>query len=481
MLRTILGATTVLVAAAALSPAFASSHREAPGITELPKLDGTDFYMFRSYEPGRAGFVTMIANYQPLQGQAGGPTFFTMDPNAVYDIFISNDGGPNPNLTFAFQFTNTDKNIALNVGGKSVPVGLADVGPIGTNGNPKDTANLNVAETYTLSVIRNGVAEPVTNAATGSAVFTKPVDYIGKKTLNDYEAYAKNFVYDVKIPGCATPGRVFAGQRAESFFIDLSETFDLINYGHPIGEQFANSGHNDIGGFNISSLEIEVPASCLLGPTKDPVIGAWTDSFSIVPAAGGGTTKVEQSRLGMPLFNELLVGLKDKDKWNASKPKDDAQFLTYVEYPTVPAIVQAVFGSAGVKAPTNFPRKDLFATYYTGIAGINQPKNVFPSEMLRLNTSTPVVARGKQNRLGVIGGDKAGFPNGRRPGDDIVDVTLRVAMGRLCTLGVNGYCTKGQAPSGALDFTDGAELTSANFGAAFPYLNTPQAGSPNSH
>jgi hypothetical protein len=464
---------------AALSPANASSHREAPGITKTPKLDGTDFYMFNSYEKGRAGYVTLIANYQPFQGQAGGPNFFTMDPNAVYDIFVSNNGGASPNLTFSFKFTNTNKNIALNVGGTTVPVAVADVGPVGTNGNPNDTANLNVTETYTLSVIVNGVSQPVTNAANGSAVFTKPVDFIGNKTINDYEAYAKNFVYTVNIPGCSKPGRVFAGQREESFFIDLGETFDLINYNHPIGEQYANSGRNDIAQFNISSLAIEVPTSCLLGPSKDPVIGAWTDSFSVVPAQGGGTTLVEQSRLGMPLVNELVIGLKDKDAWNSSVPANDSQFLTYVTNPTFPAIVQAVFGAAGVVAPTNFPRNDLVATFLTGIAGLNQPKNVTPSEMLRLNTSIAPLARGSQNRLGVIGGDNAGFPNGRRPGDDVVDVTLRVAMGRLCTLGVNNYCTPSQAPSGGLDFTDGVALTSMNFGAAFPYLTTPRSDSPN--
>ena len=480
MLRSILAATTALLAVAGLSPVHASSHREAPGITQTPKIDGTDFYMFRSYERGRAGYVTFVANYQPFQTQSGGPNFFEMDPTAVYDINVSNNGGASPNLTFRFQFTNTDKNISLNVGGTSVPVAEVDVGPVGTNGNASDTANLNVAETYTLSIIQNGVSKPVTNAATGSTVFTKPLDYVGKATLNDYAAYANNFIYAVNSPGCATPGRVFVGQRAESFFIDLSETFDLLNFNHPIGEQYANSGRDDIAQYNISSLEIEVPTSCLLGPTQDPVIGAWTTASKPVTPAGGGTpTLVQMSRLGMPLVNEVVIGLKDKDAFNASQPANDAQFLTYVTNPTFPAIVQAIFGGAGVAAPTNFPRNDLVAAFLTGIAGVNQPKNVVGSEMLRLNTSIAPVARGSQSRLGVIGGDNAGFPNGRRPGDDVVDVTVRVAMGRLCTLGINGYCTSAQAPSGGLDFVDGVALTSLNFGAAFPYLNTPRTFSPN--
>lgn len=393
MLRSILAATTALAVAASLLPAHASSHREAPGITQAPKLDGTDFYMFRSYEKGRAGYVTLIADYQPFQGQAGGPNYFEMDPNAVYDINISNDGGAKPNLTFRFQFTNTDKNIALNVGGKKIPVAEVDVGPVGRNGSAADTANLNVAETFTLSVIRNGVAQPVTNADGGGTVFTKPVDNIGKGTVSDYAAYAGNFVYKVNIPGCTTPGRVFVGQRQEPFFIDLSETFDLLNFGHPIGEQFANSGHDDIAQYNISALEIEVPAGCLLGPSKDPVIGGWTTSSSTVPAPKGGTMLVQKSRLGMPLVNEVVIGLKDKDTFNASQPANDAQFLPYVTNPTFPAIVQAIYGGAGVAAPTNFPRNDLVAAFLTGIAGLNKPANVTPSEMLRLNTSTPPLRR----------------------------------------------------------------------------------------
>lgn len=178
----------------------------------------------------------------------------------------------------------------------------------------------------------------------------------------------------------------------------------------------------------------------------------------------------------MGLVNELVIGLKDKDKFNASQPKDDAQFLTYVTNPTFPAIVQIVFSSAGVQAPTLFPRTDLVATFLTGIAGINQPAHVKPAEMLRLNTSTPVTPAASQNRLGVIGGDPAGYPNGRRPGDDLVDITLRVAMGRLITLGLFG--TPSQAPSGGLDFTDGAIVDASFFDNAFPYLKTPLPGSP---
>ena len=177
----------------------------------------------------------------------------------------------------------------------------------------------------------------------------------------------------------------------------------------------------------------------------------------------------------MPLVNELVIGLKDKDRFNASEPEDDAQFATYVTNPTFPAIIDALFGTP---APTLFPRADLVATFLTGIPGINQPPHVKPAEMLRLNTGTAVTTCTSQSRLGVIGGDGAGFPNGRRPGDDVVDITLRVAMGRLINpLGLFG--TTSQAMSGPLDFTDGAFVQCTDFDTTFPYIKNPLPGSPN--
>jgi hypothetical protein len=182
----------------------------------------------------------------------------------------------------------------------------------------------------------------------------------------------------------------------------------------------------------------------------------------------------------MPLVNEVVIGLEDKDRFNASKPRDDAQFLTYVTNPTLPALVQSLFPSA--KAPTNLPRTDLITAFLKGIKGVNQPANVTPSEMLRLNTSIAPTAAAAQSPLGVAGGDNAGFPNGRRPADDVVDVSIRVAMGALCVLtGVNDAlqvgCKPADAPAGGLAFTDGVRKTAADYGAAFPYLKTPLSGS----
>jgi hypothetical protein len=283
------------------------------------------------------------------------------------------------------------------------------------------------------------------------------------------------------------PGKLFAGQRKDPFVVNLGETFDLVNIANPVGPP--NEATDALAGKDITSLELEVPAACLTTSSAQPIIGGWTTasvprSRAINPKAKegkpvqtGSKALVQVSRLGMPLVNELVIGINDKDRFNSSEPQNDKQFHTYVTNPTVPTIIQSLFPS--VTAPTLFPRTDLVATFLTGIKGVNQPPNVTASEMLRLNTSTPVVAMGSQNRLGALGGDLAGFPNGRRPGDDVVDITLDVAMGALINAGTFGFGTPSQAPSGGLPFTDGALVNDSFFTDAFPYLKTPIPGSPN--
>ncbi|MQA22673.1 DUF4331 domain-containing protein [Rugamonas rivuli] len=480
------------IASAFAPAAMASSHREAPFVTQSPKVDGTDFYMFRSYESGRANFVTLIANYIPLQDAYGGPNYFAMDPNALYEIHIDNNGDAKEDLTFQFRFTNTNKDSKLTVGGKQVSIPLVING--GAIAGP-NAAGANVRETYTVNVVRGdrrtGTKAAVTNAADGTSTFDKPLDNIGNKSIPNYAAYAAAHVYNVNIPGCSTPARMFVGQRKDPFVVNLGETFDLVNIKAPATEFSANAekaAKDDLADKNVTSIEIEVAASCLTAAgSSDPVIGGWTTASvrqarllnptpntSTASKEGGAWTQV--SRLGMPLVNEVVIGLKDKDTFNSSKPSGDAQFATYVTNPTLPALIEILYGSAGAKAPTNFPRNDLVAAFLTGVKGLNQPATVVASEMLRLNTSTPAVAMGAQNRLGVIGGDNAGFPNGRRPGDDVVDIALRVVMGKLCTLNLG--CAPADAPAGGLHFTDGAYLDDSYFTAAFPYLKTPIAGSP---
>ena len=213
-------------------PSYGSSHREAPGITEQPKVDGTDFYMFRSYEPGREGFVTFIANYQPLQAPYGGPNYFTMDPDAIYEIHIDSNGDAIEDLTFQFNFDNSlvnDTGVTLNIAGKTLPIALRAAGPVSAPNDP----NLGERETYSLSVIRgdrrSGTASPVTNVRAGGTSFLKPLDNVGNKTIADYPAYANQFIYEISVPGCTTNGKVFVGQRAEAFAVNLGEIFDLVN------------------------------------------------------------------------------------------------------------------------------------------------------------------------------------------------------------------------------------------------------------
>jgi len=477
MMNTVLRRAVGLGAAFLPVFAMASSHREAPTIAGLPKLDGTDFYMFRSYEPGRSGFVTFIANYIPVQDAAGGPNFYDLETNAVYRINIDTSGNANPDLQFQFTFDTIDKGLAVDANGKSVEVPLKNIGPIDVTGK-----NLNVKQSYTLLALRNGKASPVENVTLGGNIFYKPADNIGMKSIPEYAAYAKEFVYDISIPGCATAGRVFVGQRKEGFVVNLAGLFDLVNL-NPAGARNANA--NSLKDKNVTSLALEVPISCVARGGQ-PVIGGFTTSSTKVYTPGVLT---QMSRVGMPLVNEVVIGLPDKDKFNGSAPRGDAQFLEYVTNPTLPTLLNVLFGNAA-KIPDS-PRNDLVAIFLTGVKGINQPANVTPAEMLRLNTSTPPTAPGAQNDLGVLGGDLGGFPNGRRPYDDVTDITLRAAEGALC--GVAGSCGKETSdPNHGTPYTDGSRAAGPDAahlhvsGAispgdtyldVFPYLNTPIPGS----
>jgi len=473
------------VLAAALLPVLApaSSHREAPSIAGMPRVDGTDFYMFRSYEPGRSEYVTFIANYIPLQDPYGGPNFFNLDPNAVYEIAIDRDGNGVADLTFAFHFTTSDKNLAVVSDGKKIAVPLINIGPV----NPQGT-DLNVTQSYRIEVIDNGRSAWAENASAGGDAFDKPADNIGKKSIPDYESYASHFVHDLRIPGCAAAGRVFVGQRKEGFVANLGEIFDLVNL-NPAGAR--NGQPNTLFDKNVTSIALELPIGCVTFK-GEPVIAARTTASLIVPANGDKPAHLQQvSRLGMPLVNEVVIGLPDKDKFNASLPADDAQFLDYVTNPSLPILLHVLFGNAALVPGT--PRNDLVAAFLTGVKGLNQQHVNTPSEQLRLNTSTPVTAIAAQNDLGVLGGDPAGFPNGRRPYDDVVDITLRVAEGALC--GSIGDCGSEKSdPNHGTPYTDGARAAGPDawhlrLGGAvkatdtylgvFPYLNTPIPGSPN--
>jgi hypothetical protein len=446
----------------------ASSHREAPGITAMAKVDATDFYMFNSYEAGRSDFVTFIANYYPLQDPQGGPNFFMLDTNALYEVHIDNNGDAQEDITFQFRFTNDFKKITLTIGPegnqRTNQVPVINVGQISAG----NTATLNNIEKYSLNVVRgdrrSGVSSPVSDGASGTNMFTKPVDNIGNKSIPDYTNYANSFIYNVNLPGGVTQGKVFVGQRKDPFVVNLGEAFDLINL-NPVGPNAIEK--DTLAGKNVTSFILEIPKAYLTNGTN--VIAAWTTSSKISTNGSGGFVTNQVSRLGHALVNELVIGIGDKDLFNSVPPTADSALAHYVTHPTFPAIVELLFSGAGVKAPTNFPRSDLVTVFLTGVPGVNQ--TAATAEMLRLNTSTPAVPAAQQNNLGVIAGDNAGYPNGRRPGDDIVDITLRVAMGVL--LSTN------DAPSGKLPYTDGAYVDATRFNSSFPYLKEPLPGSPN--
>ncbi len=462
----------IALACLASPKAEGSSHREAPGITKTPKVDATDFYMFNSYEEGREGFVTLIANYIPMQDPGGGPNYYMLDPNAVYEIHVDNNGDAHEDITFQFRFNNQAQDIVLSIGDggdkRLVPVPVLNTGPI----SAEDEAALNVQETYTARLIRgdrrNGSAAELTDTEDGSAVFEKPVDNIGQKSIPNYSDYAQSFIHQVNIPGTSKTGRLFVGQRKDPFAVNLGETFDLVNIStSPLGPPDANK--DSLADKNVTSIILEVPKEVLVGENGGAVIGGWTTASRVESKGENGMQFQQVSRLGAPLVNELVIGLQDKDLFNRSHPENDQQFAQYVTHPTLPRILELLFQDAGVEAPNAFPRSDLVAAFLTGVEGLNQ--NGSTAEMLRLNTEIPSVPPEEQNRLGVIGGDNAGFPNGRRPGDDVVDIALRVMMGKLLP--------EDAAPSGNLKFTDGVSIDATRFQAQFPYLETPHPGSPN--
>ncbi|MFK8017322.1 MAG: DUF4331 domain-containing protein [Gammaproteobacteria bacterium] len=526
--------TGLLAAASVLlcGNVLASSHREAPFVTKYPQADGTDFYLFKSYEPGREDYVTLIANYLPVQAAYGGPNYFALDSQAIYEIHIDNDGDSVEDITFQFDFADAfpaDGPLKLNVDGEEISSVLRNIGVLSAD----DETGLNHLESYRITMIqgdrRRGEKQSVFDANSGAASFAKPFDYAGTKTFGGpgkYTEYANSFIHDVSVPGCDAPGRVFVGQRHEAFKLSLGEVFDLVNFVPIEGDSAAGAG--DGGGFpggvtqdpernilarnNVTSIAMEIHQDCLTQGTE-PVVGAWTTAslrqlnilnprptFLRPEVSGGRFTQV--SRMSAPLVNELVIGFESKDRFNSSEPKDDGQFLTFVTNPGLPLILDSLFrGPVNDTlaqlipdfvpfdniAPTNFPRTDLVTAFLTGFDGVNQPANVTPGEMLRLNTAIAPTPRADQHTLGVAAGDVAGFPNGRRPGDDVVDIALRVVMGALCHdlplgadgAGVNlGLCSPADAVVGNVAFTDGAPLSARELNNSFPYLLTPYPGSP---
>ena len=444
--------------------AFASSHREAPLITEDPTADNTDVYAF--VDPVDRTKVDIIANWIPLEEPAGGPNFHRFSDDARYDINIDNNGDARDDIVFSFRFNTSIRN------GNTF---LYNVGPIASLDDP----NLNIVQSYRVTRIQNGV-----KATIGSGLLTAPAN-IGPRSTPSYESLAAKAVHDL-----GGGIKVFAGPRAEAFYVDLGSVFDLL------GLRTLNSFHllplpiqpgiNDTSGFNVHTIALQVPKRQLVRG-DDPVIGVYSTTsrrkvrilgnlFDLDSSKNGGSSAdlgpfVQVSRLGMPLVNELVIPLALKDRFNASDPKDDAQFGAFVLDPE-PARLEPFLYPVFTCFPSP-PRDDIAAIFLTGIPGLNQPKHVTPSEMIRLNTSIDPTPLGSRDRLGLLAGQLDGFPNGRRLEDDTVDIELRALAGATPLTDRNGVSCN-VFPNNAL--TDGVDAADVPLLDHFPYMPTPHQG-----
>ncbi|WP_369168229.1 DUF4331 domain-containing protein [Streptomyces sp. R28] len=420
------GLTAAGVAALAPGAAYASSHREAPLISGTPQYDNTDVYAFVS--PDKPDTTTIIANWIPFEEPAGGPNFFTFAEDAQYDIHIDNNGDAQGDLLYRFTFDTHVKNKKTF---------LYNTGPVESLDDP----DLNITQTYDVELLKLKDQHLVSKTKVANDVPVAPSN-VGKASMPDYAKLREQAVH--KLAGDATS---FAGQADDPFFLDL-RVFDLL-YGGNLSEV----GNDTLKGYNVNSIALQVPTHMIAESAHQPVVGIWSTTQR--QNAKGYYEQV--SRLGSPLVNEVVNPLKDKDKFNASSPWDDGQFLKNVTNPELPKLIEAIYK---IPAPDE-PRNDLVDVFLKGVKGLNQPPHVTPSEMLRLNTSIEPAAEPK--RLGVLDGDNAGFPNGRRLTDDVIDASLQVVEGEL--LGAKN------------DLGDAVDKNDKDFEKAFPYVALPTEGS----
>jgi len=445
-----------------------SSHREAPEIAKDPVADSTDVYAFVS--PDKPGTVTLIANYIPLQSPAGGPNFYEFGDDVLYEIHVDNNGDGQADVSFEFRFHTTVRNPETF---------LYNTGPI----QSLDSPNWNRRQSYDVSMsgrtIGTGLACPPCN--------------IGPLSTPDYTALAAQAVH--QLGGGIT---VYAGQRAEGFYVDLGAIFDLADlrpfeqlhatFGLPALQ--AAPGVNATNNVNVHSIAIQVPVSALTR-SGHPTIGVWTTAsrqrVRLWDADQGENVDSgpfrQVSRLGNPLVNEVLIPLGHKDQWNSLPPSDDKRFTSYVTQPglaaLLPVLYPGVFPNLAALVKSAKPRADLEAIFLTGIpagliAGFTNFTGSVLADMLRLNTSIPPTPSAKQSIYGLLGGDAAGFPNGRRVTDDVVAIELRALAGVTYPLIEANF--KPDAAAGEL--TDGLTPASvhAPYLGQFPYLGVPYSG-----
>lgn len=457
-----------------------SSHREAPEIAKDPVADSTDLYAFVS--PDRPDTVTLIANYVPLQSPAAGPNFFEFGDDVLYEIHIDNDGDGRADVTYQFRFTTElrDDNTFLY-----------NTGPI----ESLDSENWNRRQFYSVTrVERHG----------GSRVLARklpcPPCNVGPLSIPDYKALADDATFKLK-----TGERVFAGQRAEGFFVDLGAIFDLgtlrpFQNLHLLGQKvFQKAGEpvNTTDRVNVHSIAVQVPLSMVRGKGADyryrasdsaSVIGVWTTASRrqvLVRKSSQSDVltgpDVQVSRLGNPLFNEVIVPMAKKDLWNSLPPSEDKRFAGFVEQPELarllPTLYPGVFDNLAKLNKAKTPRADLVAVLLTGIPeglidGFQNSAGDVRADVLRLNTA--IAPAKKENRFGLLGGDLAGYPNGRRVRDDVVSIALRAVAGVTFAL-VDKKFTPDDAASAVTPGLSAEDVT-APFLNRFPYLGVPYDG-----
>jgi hypothetical protein len=453
-----------------------SSHREAPGIATDPVADNTDLYAFVS--PDRPDTVTLIANYIPLEDPAGGPNFFQFGDDVLYEIHIDNDGDGMENISYEFRFTRVVTNPNTF---------LYNVGPIAS----LNDSNWNVRQTYTVTK-----AEGNSRTVLASGLATPPVR-IGPRSTPNYTTLAGAAIHT--LPGGA---RVFAGQRADGFFVDLGSIFDLGTL-RPVQDlhlipTMAAAGRNGLKGFNVHSIALQVPKTQLTSNGATPAdptapastVGVWATASRQKATVRQGSGKsiaagpwMQVSRLGNPLINEVVIPVGKKDDWNTDHPSTDGGYVAHYETPELgqllPVLYPDVFPNLAALNESGAARADLVAILLTGIpAGLIEGFQNFTgstqADMLRLNMAIPPATT--PNPLGLVGGDPAGFPNGRRVTDDVVAIELRAIAGA-----VYGLIDSSFTPDAAVSALADGTTNDVPFLGSFPYLGTPHEGYAHAH
>jgi hypothetical protein len=464
-------AATAAAVAVAMAPPFggASSHREAPSITEDPTADNTDVYAFRS--PDAPDTATLVANFVPFEEPAGGPNFYRFSDDVKYEIKVDNSGDGNEDVTYEFRFKTKIKNPNSF---------LYNTNTITYDAKRGEYTNLNLVQTYTVRKITVD-AKGRTHVKTLGRDLLTPPNNVGPRSTPNYESLVAPAIYNL-----GKRGKVFAGQRDDPFYVDLGGTFDLIGFRSAPPGAFSAGGVDGLKGYSVNTIAIQVPITHLTGTKNVPtdvndtnsVVGVYATASRPVITKGGKTRWQQVSRLAEPLINEVVIPLGKKDFWNRSDPSDDKQFERFYLKPELAGILNSLYD---LGSPTQ-NRIDLTTVLLTGIPpnnGLGLPttqigKKPAKADLLRVNLAVPPTT-GTQNRIGLLAGDADGFPNGRRLVDDIVDIEER-AVGGVLAAAFGLPAPNGGNASLVPLLGDGVNANDRPFLSSFPYVATPGSG-----